>query len=130
MMTLLFMILMHIIEDFHVQGNMADMKQRCWWMERTASPKYDHDYLAVMLLHGFEWSAFVHIPMIVAYVIANGWTFIDSFQVMLAVSVIANTVIHSIVDDAKANRLKINLVTDQVIHLAQIVATYAVMTLV
>ena len=30
--TLLFMVLMHIIEDFHVQGIMAQMKQKSWWI--------------------------------------------------------------------------------------------------
>ena len=79
--TLLMMVLMHIIEDFHLQGKMAVMKQKMWWMAklwestqdltsmedrtdlyRRTMEKYGRDYIPVLLLHGFEWSMFIHIP--------------------------------------------------------------------
>ena len=37
-----------------------------------------------------------------------------------------NTAIHFVVDDLKANRFKINLITDQSIHFIQIVLTFLV----
>lgn len=36
---------------------------------------------------------------------------------------LVNALVHSIVDNLKANELKINLITDQAIHLAQIIIT-------
>jgi hypothetical protein len=40
------------------------------------------------------------------------------------VAILANMLIHGIVDDMKANRKKINLIVDQLIHLAQVVITW------
>jgi len=37
----------------------------------------------------------------------------------------ANTLIHAIVDDLKANKHKINLIQDQTIHFMQILLTFA-----
>ena len=37
---------------------------------------------------------------------------------------IVNIMIHSVVDDLKANRKKINLIEDQFIHLVQITVTW------
>ena len=42
------------------------------------------------------------------------------------ISIIVNTVIHAIVDDMKANKKKINLITDQNIHFEQILVTWLV----
>ena len=39
------------------------------------------------------------------------------------ICIIINTIIHAIVDDAKANKLCINLWTDQLIHMLQIAVT-------
>jgi hypothetical protein len=38
--------------------------------------------------------------------------------------------IHAFVDDLKANRFKINLIADQLIHLAQIIGTWLIFILV
>jgi hypothetical protein len=38
-------------------------------------------------------------------------------------AIVGNTIIHAIVDDLKANRNKLNLIQDQLLHLAQIVIT-------
>jgi hypothetical protein len=39
---------------------------------------------------------------------------------------VVNTIIHYIVDDLKANKLKINLIADQSIHLFQILISWVV----
>ena len=136
--TLLFMVLMHIIEDFHVQGIMAQMKQKSWWYDQFAKvsyeqpdkdmsdimEKYGKDYLAVLFLHGFEWSMFIHIPIIVAYVLANGWGFSETFLWAISIMVCLNAFLHAIVDDLKANALLTNLIQDQLYHLVQIGVTY------
>ena len=38
-------------------------------------------------------------------------------------AIVGNTIIHAIVDDLKANKKRLNLVQDQLLHLAQIVIT-------
>lgn len=49
---------LHVVEDFHLQGLLADMKQKSWWLNNVFSKgfdhKYDKDYLAALALHGFE----------------------------------------------------------------------------
>ena len=31
---LLFMIMMHIVDDYYLQGILASMKQKSWWMKQ------------------------------------------------------------------------------------------------
>lgn len=50
-------------------------------------------------------------------------------MIFIAISVIVNAIIHAIVDDLKANKLKISLVTDQIIHFLQIIITFTVFCL-
>ena len=143
--TLLMMVLMHIIEDFHLQGKMGEMKQKMWWeaqswgsvqeltfmedkldQHRRNMEKYGRDYVPVLLLHGFEWSMFIHIPILAARAIADGWAFDDVFLVIFMASVLVNAAVHAIVDHLKANCLAINLIADQTIHLLQIITTFVV----
>jgi hypothetical protein len=42
---------------------------------------------------------------------------------VILISFIINAIIHAFIDDLKANKLKINLIEDQTLHLAQIVST-------
>lgn len=142
----LFMVLMHILEDFHLQGILADMKQKGWWDDRfiekaecsdlteegkdhyyeSMFTKYHRDYIPALMMHAFEWSMFIHIPLMVWY----GWTLGIPFETDVVWtfigSIVINTLIHAYVDDLKANRLKINLVQDQLIHVLQMAVTFAV----
>ena len=43
---------------------------------------------------------------------------------------IGNTIIHAVVDNLKANKLKINLVVDQSIHILQIIITYIILYII
>ena len=143
--VLLLMLLMHVIEDFHLQGIMAKMKCRQWWSDEIfddinkhypyLSPevrngmhyqtmrKYRNDYVIVLVLHAFEWAMFIHLPIIVLC-FASGLSFTEDFWMIITISVLLNMVVHTYVDDAKANRRSINLVTDQFIHIVQIIVTY------
>lgn len=148
-MTLLMMVLMHIIEDFHLQGKMGEMKQKMWWVgqswksvqelpflndkldvHRCNLERYRRDYIPVLLLHGFEWSMFINMPILAAHVIADGWIFSDEFVVLFTTSVLVNAAVHAIVDHLKANCLAINLIVDQTAHILQIIATFAVFYIV
>ena len=41
-----------------------------------------------------------------------------------------NVIIHGVIDDTKANKFKINLITDQMIHLVQIIVTWILFILI
>lgn len=107
--TILVMILAHLIADFNLQGWLADGKQKLWWHSMSAPKKYRYDYIAALVCHALYWSIAICLPL---------WN-----SPMLAYAVISNTIIHAIVDDLKANRKKLNLIQDQLLHLAQIVVT-------
>ena len=44
----------------------------------------------------------------------------------LIISIVINTIIHALVDNEKANKFRINLIQDQLIHIVQVVVTWSV----
>ena len=116
----LLMAFCHVIEDFHVQGILADLKQRMWWKDNVKQDgfghRYDKDYIAALLVHGFEWSFFIHLPLM--------WY--TNLSPLVLVSLPINMVVHAVIDDLKCNRLKLNLWQDQLLHLVQIAITASV----
>ena len=113
------MIFCHIIDDYYLQGILASMKQRSWWEENYPEKLYKYDYIMALAVHATSWAFMIMLP-IAAYM---GFRPTNLFLVMLVI----NSVTHALVDDLKANRHKINLITDQSIHLVQIVATAMVL---
>lgn len=111
------MLLAHIFADFHLQGILADMKQEQWW----DNSKNKYDYLAALAIHSAEWTLWMMIPLFLLPHLDLG-----IFLLLAAL----NIVVHSLTDNSKANYRDINLVQDQVIHLAQIAFTYAALALV
>jgi hypothetical protein len=102
----------HLIADYTLQGWLADGKQKSWWDKAFGGKtpdKYRHDYIAALVCHSLYWSIAICLPMY------------DSPHILVAV--IANTIVHAVVDDLKANRHKLNLVQDQLLHLTQIIIT-------
>lgn len=134
MMMLLFtaMVFCHSLYDFHIQGILAQMKQKSWWTDQIAQVSQDHpdkdagdltrmygkDYLVALSIHSFEWAVFVTIPLFV-YAWANGLTYMPIFVVIPV-----NTVLHAVIDDMKCNKTELNLVQDQLCHMCQIVLTF------
>lgn len=115
-MTILFMIYMHILDDFMLQGILASMKQKNWWTAQEGyKPLYKYDYIVALLIHSFSWAFMIMLPIAVKF----DFDVSASFYIALLV----NTLIHCVVDDLKANKGKINLVIDQSIHIVQIVVT-------
>ena len=113
---ILTMIFCHIIDDYGLQGILASMKQKSWWQKQEQyTDKYKYDYIVALIMHSFSWAFMIMLPIIVISGFKIGMPFIIAF--------IVNTVIHGVVDDLKANKMKINLVQDQVIHVAQIIIT-------
>ena len=114
---LLFMILLHIIDDFVLQPiSLSNLKQKKWWKKQEGySDKYKDDYKVALAIHSISWSIMIHIPLVIMFPSLG--------QLALHISFIVNAVIHYYIDDLKANKLKINLFEDQMVHFWQICTT-------
>lgn len=120
----LIMVFLHCIMDYTLQGDfIANAKQKQWWKKHDAyNEKYKHDYIIVLLVHGFMWSFGVHIPIMILE-ICNLATI---GEINICFLIIFNSIAHSIVDDWKANKFYINLVEDQILHIMQIFVTLSI----
>ena len=115
------MILLHIIDDFHLQGILAKMKQKEWWKKQEGyKDLYENDYQTALMIHSLSWSIMISLPL---------W-FVPIKPITLGIVVIINSFIHYYVDDLKCNKLKINLATDQNIHFFQILVTWLLTVIV
>lgn len=115
--TLVLMLLGHLVADYTLQGWLADGKQKSWWEKLFKNrgcivnlAKYKYDYIAALVCHALYWSIFICAPFY-----ASSW---------FLAAVVLNTVAHAIIDDLKANRFKLNLIQDQLLHLVQILLTF------
>lgn len=116
--VLLSMVFMHIVDDYYLQGWLASAKQKSWWEKNAPGDLYKHDYIMALFMHGFSWSFMIMLPLAVYAALTSA-----KFYLLLYFS---NLLIHMGVDNLKANKKKINLVQDQIIHLIQIVTTWVV----
>ena len=112
---ILSMIFCHIVDDYYLQGWLASAKQKKYWQDNAPDKMYRYDYIWALLMHSFSWSFMVMLP------IALSLSF--DVSVLFGVVFVFNVVIHAFTDDLKANKKKINLWVDQIIHLTQIVIT-------
>lgn len=117
-LILLAMIFLHIVDDYYLQGILASMKQKAWWKENAPDPLYKHDYIVALMEHAFSWTFMIMLPVGI-YAI-----FYDKSIVLIIIMFLINWIIHSIVDHLKANVKVINLVTDQAIHILQLIVTW------
>lgn len=109
------MVFLHIVDDFYLQGILAAMKQKRWWIENYPDKKYKNDYIIALLMHGMSWSTMVHIPIIVfAYIYEY------EYGILIFITWILNAIFHAFIDNEKCNMMHTNLVDDQLIHLWQI----------
>lgn len=119
-MILFVMVFGHIVDDYYLQGILASMKQKSWWKENAPDKMYEKDYLVALFMHSFSWAFMVmFMPVVLLHINVT-------VSPLLFVFFIANIAVHMIVDDLKANKRKINLVTDQSIHMVQILITWLV----
>jgi hypothetical protein len=122
MKLFLLMLLLHFIADYTLQGCLANMKQKSWWIEQCHKhgfdfAKYKYDYVCSLICHALYWTLITFTPIIF---------FSDLSDIDITAVVISNTVIHTIIDHIKANKFKINLIVDELFHMAQIFITYEV----
>jgi len=109
------MIFLHIVDDYYLQGLLKNIKQIAWWKENAPQELYKNDYVVALLMHSFSWAFMIMLPIALQM----------SFKVntLFVVIFVLNILIHGVTDHAKANLLKINLITDQSIHIIQIIVT-------
>ena len=115
---LVLMIFMHIFDDYYLQGWLASAKQKKWWQDNAPQKLYRNDYIMALIMHSFSWAFMIMLPIAIDRQFAVTWIY--------AVALIVNATVHGIVDNLKANKLKINLIQDQSIHIVQIVITFIV----
>lgn len=115
----LFMLFFHVVDDYYLQGILASLKQRSYWTEHAPDKMYQHDYIVALVAHAFSWCVSIHIPVIIWWYVYGGFT-----PIAFLLNFIAQTAIHAIVDDLKANKRKINLITDQLVHVLQICVSF------
>ena len=116
---LILMIFCHIVDDYYLQGWLASAKQKSWWQKNAPNDLYKHDYIMALFCHSFSWSFMIQLPIL----IYGFYTNIFLWNIYLF---IANIIIHMYIDNLKANKLKINLIQDQIIHFTQIVVTWII----
>ena len=116
---LLLMLLCHIIDDFVLQPIcLSKLKQKDWWEKHIyENVMYKDDYKMALFIHSMSWSIMISLPIIL---------FIDFPDYLLFTMFVMNLLIHYYIDDLKANKLSINLMTDQFIHMLQIVFYWAI----
>ena len=120
-LILIGMIFCHIVDDYYLQGWLASAKQKSWWEKNAPDELYKYDYIAALFMHSFSWTFMIMlVPTIYTVIVGGVWS---------PIVFVANLVIHMVVDDLKANRKKINLIQDQLIHMIQIMATWCGMIL-
>jgi len=124
--TFLTMFWVHIWDDFHNQGILADMKCRDWWNKNYPDELYKDDWAIALTWHSLQWAISIMLPILI-YSFFSGAIYTTAFDTAFGVVVLTNTIIHFIVDNAKANKHKIGLYTDQIFHVIQISATFLIM---
>lgn len=120
------MIFLHILDDFVLQSMcLSNLKQRSWWKKFAPQTSYRYDYMIALIIHAFSWTFMMQLPILLLMYLEHRWNLILVYMCMF----LTNWFLHSSVDNAKANKQKLNLWQDQLIHLVQIIITYVIFML-
>ena len=132
-LILVIMLFCHTFYDFHLQGILAQMKQKEWWQkqfvkEELSNTKYRSDYKMALAVHSFEWAFCIQLPLLVnVYNRCGDFGWFDVRVVLMFINLlIASACFHYLIDDMKANDKSISLVADQMIHVVQVITAWAV----
>lgn len=122
---LITMIFCHIVDDYYLQGCLAKFKQKRWWKDNVKNYEmYKYDYIIALIMHGFSWSFMIHLPILLYVWSINGIN--NNFSYVYVLLVLYHTLFHALIDNEKANKLTINLVKDQLLHIFQILISWFV----
>ena len=116
------MIFCHIVDDFYLQGLLAQYKQKEWWEHNAPNKLYHNDYKTSLVIHSMSWAFMIQLPILVWMFVTN--TFSTIACLMYICAWLINIVFHAFVDNAKANNHTISLTFDQATHLIQILLTW------
>lgn len=122
--VLLAMLYCHVLEDFHLQGCLAFMKQKKWWDDNEPNRLYRYDYISSLIMHSIGWTTLIMAPLMVLMLMCHA-----PIIVAFSVAWMLNAIIHAITDHLKANVECISLFTDQYVHFAQIFITWIIITI-
>lgn len=125
-LLLLKMIFLHIVDDYYLQSCLKSYKQKVWWEQNAPNEMYKHDYIMALFIHSFSWTFMIMVSPLVHVLVVSSYVNVT----VVVVTFIINLYIHMIVDDMKANKKKINLIQDQIIHLVQVVVTWIVLIVI
>lgn len=121
-LLLLAMIFLHIVDDYYLQGWLASAKQKNYWEQNAPDKLYKHDYIMALFMHSFSWAFMIMIvPTIYVLTVASN---INMATLFIVAFFVFNLCLHMFTDNKKANKKEINLIQDQLIHLAQIIFTW------
>ena len=115
MFVFLWMVFLHIVDDYYLQGWLASAKQKSYWEQNAPDKLYEHDYIWALIMHSFSWTFMIMLPIAYANQFYVDFEFLTLF--------VLNIIVHGITDNAKANWKLINLWQDQLIHMIQIFLT-------
>ncbi len=99
---------------------MSELKQKKFWQENAPNKLYRYDWLIALIEHGFSWTFMIMLPITYSMIQSTQSVNIVTYIIVFVI----NTIIHSVVDDLKCNRFKINLLIDQGIHIIQVIVTW------
>lgn len=120
-LLLISMLYLHIADDYRHQGILAAMKQKSWWEEHAPGDLYRHDYIIALHEHAFSWTVAIHIPAVVYRLYLGDMINTPDFLILFIIT----WLIHAMVDHLKANLHTISLVQDQLCHVLQVWAVWA-----
>ena len=122
LLILLSMIFCHIVDDYYLQGWLASAKQKEWWEKNAPQKLYKYDYIVALFMHSFSWSFMISVPLFLYSILVAGAKNEDIYYISFLM--VLNLICHMLVDNMKCNKKIINLITDQSIHILQIICTF------
>jgi hypothetical protein len=116
---LLFMIFLHIQDDFN-QGIISQMKKKSWWKENVPSNQTcKYDYIIALILHGFKTTFVAMLPILIyALYMKSEWLFVNYLVHLVLISIA-----HSVIDNRKCNGNG-DLVSDQLMHICMLLMAW------
>jgi hypothetical protein len=127
---LISMLFCHILADFNMQGMLKYFKQESYWKKLFINKRYpnldkENDYVVALLIHSIMWTFMMNLPIILMYYAGK----LEINTVFFVFELIVNFIIHTIVNDKKANNFELTFTEDQTIHFLQIFITWVIIIL-
>jgi len=113
--VVMLMLFCHVVADYNLQGWLAQAKQKEYWETNAPDKLYAKDYICALLMHSISWAFMIMLPIALYLDFNVNMTFVLVFVI--------NTLLHMWCDDLKANKKRINLWHDQILHIGQIAYT-------